>query len=669
MGTGIAGVAAPRAAEPCREWRLVPLAGHRAVARSFGRWEGGSALEAILATDVGSTTTKAILLERQPSGWRLAGREEAPTTVESPYEDVTIGIAQAVGRLEQVTGRKLLERGEVVAPRRGGVGADLYISTSSAGGGLQMVSAGLVAKYSAGSAERAALGAGAIVSRALSILDARLGADAIDLLRRLHPDIILLCGGTDQGNVASVVSVAEYLAVAAPPPRHGAGRLPVVYAGNPLARAEVERLLGERFELTMVENVRPSVECEVLEPARREVHRVFLEHVMSRAPGYDRLLRWSARRLEPTPRAVGVMMEMFARDHNASIMGIDIGGATTDVFTVLQGRFTRSVSANLGLSYSAGNVLQRAGLDTLARWLPYEADPDELLDSIHNKMIRPTTLPETTEELMLEHALAREAIRMAVERHWAVAQVPDAARRPAAANETDLLGRRPARASMPSAVIGSGGPLCHAPRRVQAALIMADALDLAGVVDLFVDSVFMLPHLGVLAGSYPDIAREVFERDCLVRLGTLFAARLPPWGREGQVAVRAVVRVEGPGAGGDATAADIVLRAGEIALVKLPPDRIARVELFPRAGVDFGRGPGRLQTHLAQGGEVGLLFDVRGRPVRTHGGAEAQRRRLRGWLEALGAYPGMGPSRPSGSGFLPPPAAAGQLGGSDGDGN
>lgn len=600
-------------------------------------------MEAILATDVGSTTTKAILLERLASGWRLAGREEAPTTVESPYDDVTIGILQAVARLEQVTGRKLIDRGEVIAPRRDGAGVDIYISTSSAGGGLQMVSAGLVGKYSAGSAERAALGAGAIVSRALSILDAKLAADTIDVLRRLRPDIVLLCGGTDQGNVAGVVSLAEYLAVAGPAPRHGGGRLPVVYAGNPLARSEVERLLGERFDLTIVENVRPSVETEVLEPARLEVHKVFLEHVMSRAPGYEKLLQWSARRLEPTPRAVGVMMEMFARDHKADVLGIDIGGATTDVFTVLQGRFTRSVSANLGLSYSAGNVLQRAGLDALSRWLPFEADPDELLDSIHNKMIRPTTLPETTEELMLEHALAREAIRMALERHWAVAQLPEAVRHPDGAEEPDWMGRRPRGIVQPSAIIGSGGPLCHAPRRVQAALILADAIELSGVMDLLVDSVFMLPHLGVLAGDCPEIAREVFERDCLVRLGTLFAARIPRWVREGQIVGRATVHFESGGGGRDAPhGIDITLRAGQLDLIPMAADQTARVEIFPRLGADFGRGPGKLQTRTAGGGEVGLLFDLRGRPIRTSGGADAQRRRLCEWFAATAAYPGFG---------------------------
>jgi hypothetical protein len=352
-------------------------------------------------------------------------------------------------------------------------------------------------------------------------------------------------------------------------------------------------------------------------------------------------------------------MEMFARERAVDVLGIDIGGATTDVFSVFSGRFTRTVSANLGLSYSAGNVLQRAGLGSLSRWLPFAADPDEILDSIHNKMIRPTTLPETTEELMLEHAIAREAIRLAVERHWVVAR--EGAAPQGEDDEPGWIAAKSGRAVQPAAVIGSGGPLCHAPRRVQAAMILADAVETIGAVDLYVDSVFMLPHLGVLAASHPEIAREVFERDCLVRLGTLFSARLPRWVPEGQVVGRAVIHVEGEGA---APAADLVLRAGELAFVPLAADRTARVEIFPRLSTDFGRGPGKLQARVAHGGDVGLIFDLRGRPVRTGGGPDAQRRRLRAWLEAAAAYPGLGPARRSElESFLPAaPRPASSLG-------
>src|SRR5579862_5100565 len=120
----------------------------------------------ILATDCGSTTTKAILIEQQPDGeYRLVVRGEAPTTVEAPFDDVTVGVTNAVREVEELSEKSILgPDGKPMTPARDAhTGVDLYLSTSSAGGGLQMTVAGVVKAMSAESAQRAALGAGAII--------------------------------------------------------------------------------------------------------------------------------------------------------------------------------------------------------------------------------------------------------------------------------------------------------------------------------------------------------------------------------------------------------------------------------------------------------------------------------------------------------------------------
>jgi len=97
-------------------------------------------IKVILATDCGSTTTKAILIEKKGEDYRLIVRGEAPTTVESPFEDVTMGVLNAVAEVEELSGRKILdEKGKIISPSNGDVGTDIYVSTSSAGGGLQMM--------------------------------------------------------------------------------------------------------------------------------------------------------------------------------------------------------------------------------------------------------------------------------------------------------------------------------------------------------------------------------------------------------------------------------------------------------------------------------------------------------------------------------------------------
>jgi hypothetical protein len=107
-----------------------------------------SNIKVILATDCGSTTTKAILIEYISNEYRLTFRGEAPTTVESPFEDVTRGVLNAIIEIEELSGRKILENEKIINKTSENKGVDIYISTSSAGGGLQMMVGGVVKSMS-----------------------------------------------------------------------------------------------------------------------------------------------------------------------------------------------------------------------------------------------------------------------------------------------------------------------------------------------------------------------------------------------------------------------------------------------------------------------------------------------------------------------------------------
>ena len=264
---------------------------------------GNQEIRSILATDCGSTTTKAILIEKEGDSYRLVTRGEAPTTVEAPFEDVTRGVLNAVKEVEELRGRKMLDGDRIMTPQQGDDGVDLYLSTSSAGGGLQMMVSGLVLAMTGESAQRAALGAGAIVMDVMALNDGRRPHQKIQRLRQLRPDMILLSGGTDGGDVKRVAEMAELLAAANPKARLGAGyELPVVYAGNVEAREIVTRSLGDKTALLIVDNLRPKLEQENLKPARDAIHELFMEHVMAHAPGYKKLMTWTAQPIMPTNR-------------------------------------------------------------------------------------------------------------------------------------------------------------------------------------------------------------------------------------------------------------------------------------------------------------------------------------------------------------------------------
>lgn len=609
----------------------------------------------IVATDCGSTTTKAILIERNDTTgeYRLVARGEAPTTVERPFEDVTLGVVNSITELEEITettvpagfesGRRhLLRDGKVWRQLKEGIrdgsgiagtldGSDLYISTSSAGGGLQMMVAGVVKAMSAESAERAALGAGAILMDTLAVDDGRKDYQKVERLRQLRPDIILMSGGTDGGTKAHLLEMAEVVRRADPKPRFGDMKLPIIFAGNTEAREDVRKVLGEGIELQLVENLRPRLDKENLGPAREEIHEMFLQHVMQQAPGYSKLLDWTSEEVMATPNAVGKLLKEYAENEKLNVLGVDIGGATTDVFSVFlaptgERIYNRTVSANLGMSYSICNVLKEAGVENIARWLPFEIDPAEVRNRLRNKMIRPTTIPQTYEDLLIEHAVSREALRLAFNHHKSLARgLTGSAQQRDVGQIFDqqASGQTLVRMMELDMVIGSGGVLSHAPNRAQSALMMMDAYQTEGITMMTVDSIFMMPHLGVLSEHLYDAAKQVFERDCIVKCGHCVS----PVGtsKEGEP----MVSISGDGI-------NETIAVGSIKVIPCGVDEFKQVTITPTKNFDVGEGKGKAISARLEGGTVGIIVDGRGRPLTVELGTPNRINKLREWLAAFG---------------------------------
>ena len=572
-------------------------------------------LRTILVTDCGSTTTKALLFEKGEDRWRQTFRGEAPTTVEEPVADVTVGALNAFSEVQELSGRLVLSEGgpfELTGsdPARG---IDLYLSTSSAGGGLQMLVAGVVRSITTESAERAALGAGAIVMEAVSADDGREDYERIERIRHVKPDIVLLTGGIDGGSTSHVVEVAEMLVAAAPRPRFGDTlRLPVIYAGNTGAAKDVAEILASLANVVVVDNVRPSLDRENLGPAREAIHEFFLSHVMSHSPGYGKLLSWSPVPVMPTPAAVGDIVQSYAERSKQSVLCVDIGGATTDVFSVFPDQeakavFNRTVSANLGMSYSIANVLVEAGAEAIRRWLPFELGESELRDRLRNKMIRPTSIPQTVEDLFLEQAVCREALRLSLKHHRDLAVGIEVKRERSIADVFKQGSDRYELVNMMKldVVIGSGGVLSHAPSRTQAALMMIDGFALEGVTTLAVDSIFMMPHLGVLNSVHPQAAREIFENDCLVKVGVSVVPVYPTTLKVG--ASLADVYVDGSLVG--------TIEPMAVSRFALPVGHSGVLRVVPsHKTINVGAGAGEIFERVVDFGECGVVVDGRNRP-------------------------------------------------------
>src|SRR5262249_27432795 len=258
----------------------------------------------------------------------------------------------------------------------------------------------------------------------------------------------------------------------------------------------------------------------------------------------------------------------------------------------------------------------------IARWLPFQIDPSEVRNRLRNKMIRPTTIPQTYEDLLIEHAVSREALRLAFIHHKSLARDLTGMQQQRDVGQIfnqAASGQTLVKMMELDMVIGSGGVLSHAPMRVQSALMMMDAYQPEGITMLTVDSIFMMPHLGVLSQHLYEAAREVFERDCIVKCGHCIA----PVGvaKDGE----ACVTVRGDGV-------NETVAFGQIKVVPCGRGEFKNVTIEPTKNFDVGEGKGKPRTMKLEGGTVGIIIDARGRPFSIDLNTSGRVEKLQSWL-------------------------------------
>lgn len=359
-----------------------------------------------LTADFGSTYTKLTAIDAHRE--EIVGTAAAFTTITT---NVMNGFHEALKRLETAIGT---------------FAYDKLLCCSSAAGGLRMVALGLVPELTAKAARTAASSAGAKVIRTFSFEISETEREAIEAI---EPDLVLLCGGTDGGNREVIVSNARKLADAK-------GDFSIIVAGNKSADDEVTTILSASSKnFVITENVMPQFNQLNIEPAREEIKKLFIERIVQ-AKGLSGAQALAANEIIPTPLAVMNGCELLSKGTGdtegiGDLMPIDIGGATTDVYSMSHGHPTltnvqvkglpepyakRSVEGDLGMRYSLRSLVETADLDKLAREIDFPVD--EVQAWIDACRRTPHLLAvEGSREQAIEEALARSATRIATERH------------------------------------------------------------------------------------------------------------------------------------------------------------------------------------------------------------------------------------------------------------
>jgi MutL protein len=576
--------------------------------------------DTLLTIDVGSVNTRAGLFDVVDGRYRLVATGRAPSTAGAPLSDVSEGVRMALEQVQTVTGRRLIDEAEslIMPATTTGAGVDVFVATTSAGPQARTLIVSLMPGVSGESARRLAASCYLDIAGELGLMDRRREDEKLDTIVQARPDLVLLVGGTDGGATHSVLRLVELVSA-------GLGLLSeeseprVVYAGNQRLASAVTERLGERFPVTVVPNIRPTIEQEELTAARQQLAEVIHDVRSSRISGFDELRQWSGGFLMNSADAFGRIIRYLSQvyDPAKGVLGLDLGASHTTIAAGFGGDLRLFVRSDLGQGAALPGLLRYASLADVLRWVPIDVSETRLRDYIFNKALHPGVVPVAMEELHLEYALARQILRTAL--NLARADWPK--------------GRDPVSSPLlppMEPILASGGALARAPRPGYAALVLLDALQPTGIATLVLDPYNLAPGLGVSAGPVPMATVQGLDSGSFVSLGTVVS----PVGR-GRPG-RPVLRLKLERERGEASEGEI--RFGQLAVLPLRQGDNAKLTLRPERGFDVGFGaPGKAGTLRVTGGAVGLIIDARGRPLQSTKDPGRARDLNQKWLWDIGA--------------------------------
>ena len=455
-------------------------------------------MKAVLLIDFGSTYTKVTAVDLDTE--RLLGTASAYTTVQT---DINEGLENALCELEKKTGK--IEFSERFA-------------CSSAAGGLRMVTSGLVPELTAEAAKRASLGAGAKVIKVYSF---ELTEDDAAEIGEIKPDILLLCGGTDGGNKECIINNAKTVAKIP-------ADFPVIIAGNRAASAECKHILSGR-ETFVCENVMPKFGTLNIVPAQKEIRELFLRRIIE-AKGLSKASELISGIMMPTPSAVLKAMTLLADGTDGEpgigeLIAVDVGGATTDVYSIASGMPTRSdtvfkglpepyakrtVEGDIGMRYSLRGICEAAGMSRIAALSGLSVNRcEELAEHLSRNT---DIIPQGDSELeAFDYALACAAVETAVTRHAGTME-----------EAYTLMGLTFVQSGKDlteaKRIVVTGGSLIHTGRTAE---IAAHALYNPAnpnslkpkTADILVDRKYILSAMGLLSEHYPKAALRIMKKE------------------------------------------------------------------------------------------------------------------------------------------------------------
>ncbi len=452
----------------------------------------------VLLIDFGSTYTKltAVDIEKE----EILATAVAYTTVQT---DINDGLNEGLKNLENKTGK---------------IEYDACYACSSAAGGLRMVTSGLVPELTGEAAKLASLGAGA---KTVGVYAFELTENDIVEISDINPDIFLLVGGTDGGNIECIIHNAKMLSKLKP-------KFPIVLAGNRTAESECKKILKD-CEVYVCPNVMPKFGTLQIEPTQKKIREIFLNRIIQ-AKGLSKVTKLLSDIMMPTPSAVLQAMELLANGYEdeagiGELIAVDVGGATTDVYSIADGMpermntvykglpepyAKRTVEGDIGMRYSVQGIVDARGIENICKLSGLSKE--KVVSLIASLKQNTESLPNGDEELeALDFALASSAIEEAVTRHAGTISETYTMMGQTFVQEGKNL-------TKVKQIVVTGGSLIHTKRTEEiASHALYSQINPTSLrpksADVWVDRTYILAAMGLLSSYYPKTALRIMKKE------------------------------------------------------------------------------------------------------------------------------------------------------------
>ncbi len=529
----------------------------------------------ILAVDVGSVNTRALLFDVVDGAYRLVAQAAGRSTLGSPVDDAMVGMLRVLRDMEAASGRRLLDEQErIIRPEQtDGVGVDYCLTTTSAGHPLRALLVGLYPHLGIAGLRRAIAPFTIEAVAEIHLEDGLSDRGRLNRLVHSRPRLIIVAGGTDGG---ARTPLLEMLALV----RQALSLLPLgsrpslLYAGNSSLTPSVREMLSQQVEVVTAPNIRRADGSLALEGLQSALAGAFDAH-KRHLSGFQRLAAMSDSGIQPTARGIETLACYFSRTREHEVLAVDMGSARALV-SLARGRGADTVlCSDIGLGHSAADTLERVGEEAVAAWLPFHPRKGELAQYALNKGLRLSHVPLNMRERYLEFAILRAGLR------YALGQLEGA--------------------PQPGTILVAGAALSGSDQGALDMLLLADALDCQGVVQVKSDAQSALSALGSLAAIAPGAVVQLLDGGILQDVGNLIClAGSAPFGEP-------ALKIRIKRADGETIQREI--NAGDVWRMPLPASEQVALRIQARRGTSVA-GRRRLSLRL-RGGRGGLLFDAR----------------------------------------------------------